>query len=124
MIKRYRLDPKKPPQLTPEEQERIDTARIDYSDIPPLDDEFFARAKHPPAPERQHKRSRTEPYVICLSCGGLHVGVAPDEPAGDTCFRCKGTDLAEISDRETRVKVPRGVTIQAVHWPPARHCRT
>jgi hypothetical protein len=44
-MKRYRLDPKKPRQLTPEEQERLVKARIDYSDIPPLGDEFFAKAK-------------------------------------------------------------------------------
>jgi hypothetical protein len=45
MIKRYRLDPKKLPQLTPEEQRRLDRAEIDYSDIPPLGDEFFSQAK-------------------------------------------------------------------------------
>lgn len=37
-MKRYRLDPKKPPQVTPEEE-----SRPDYSDIPPLDDEFFPK---------------------------------------------------------------------------------
>lgn len=56
------------------------------------------------------------PYVICMS--SLHVGVSHDEPAGDLCFLSKGTDLAEITDREARVRVPPGVTIQAVHWPP------
>jgi uncharacterized protein (DUF4415 family) len=50
-MKRYCLDPKKPRQLTPEEQERLDKARIDYSDIPPLGDECFSKAKQawPPA---------------------------------------------------------------------------
>ena len=33
----YRLDPKNPRQLTPEEARRLDEAQIDYSDIPPLD---------------------------------------------------------------------------------------
>jgi uncharacterized protein (DUF4415 family) len=53
-MKRYRLDPKKPRQLTEEEQKRLDKARIDYSDIPPLGDEFFATAKRawPPAKEQ------------------------------------------------------------------------
>jgi hypothetical protein len=37
-MKRYRLDPKKPRQLTPEEARRLDEAPIDYSDIPPLTD--------------------------------------------------------------------------------------
>lgn len=46
-MKRYRLDPKKPRRLTPEEARRLARSRIDYSDIPPLGDEFFARAKKP-----------------------------------------------------------------------------
>ena len=43
-MKRYRLDPKKPPNLTPAESRRLDTLPIDYSDIPPLGDEFFTKA--------------------------------------------------------------------------------
>jgi uncharacterized protein (DUF4415 family) len=43
-MKRYRLDPKKPRQLTPAEARRLDTTPIDYSDIPPLGDEFFKKA--------------------------------------------------------------------------------
>jgi hypothetical protein len=61
------------------------------------------------------------PYVICMSCGWLHVGVSRDQPAGDNCFRCGGGDLAAVAESEVRVKVPRGVTIQAVHWPPRAH---
>jgi uncharacterized protein (DUF4415 family) len=51
MMKRYRLDPKKPRQLTPAEARRLDATPIDYSDIPPLGDEFFkkAAAEWPPA---------------------------------------------------------------------------
>ncbi len=51
MIKRYLLDPKKPRALTPQEARRLDATPIDYSDIPPLGDEFFtkARAEWPPA---------------------------------------------------------------------------
>jgi hypothetical protein len=41
----YRLDPAKPRQLTDDERRRLDKARIDYSDIPPLDTEFYARAR-------------------------------------------------------------------------------
>lgn len=44
MIKRYRPDPKKPRQLTPEELRRLDETPIDYSDIPALDQEFFKKA--------------------------------------------------------------------------------
>ncbi len=43
-MKRYRLDPKKPRSLTPAEARCLNAAPVDYSDIPPLDDEFFARA--------------------------------------------------------------------------------
>ena len=50
-MKRYRLDPQKPRQLTPAEARRLDATPIDYSDIPPLGDEFFtkATAAWPPA---------------------------------------------------------------------------
>ncbi len=50
-MKRSRLDPKKPRRLTPAEARRLDAAPIDYSDIPPLGDEFFAKAtaEWPPA---------------------------------------------------------------------------
>jgi hypothetical protein len=73
-MKRYRLDPKKPRQLTPEEQARLDKARIDYSDIPPLGDEFFSKAKQawPPAKEQltgnalSQEGRRTEPFAaVC-----------------------------------------------------------
>jgi len=43
-MKRYRLETKKPRQLTPAEARRLDAAPIDYSGIPPLGDEFFAKA--------------------------------------------------------------------------------
>jgi len=43
-MKSYRLDPRKPRQLTPAEARRLDATPIDYSDIPPLGDEFFAKA--------------------------------------------------------------------------------
>jgi hypothetical protein len=48
IMKRHRLDPTKPRQLTPEEERRLDETPIDYSDIPPLGDEFFSRAKRDP----------------------------------------------------------------------------
>jgi Protein of unknown function (DUF433) len=46
-MKNYRPDPKNPRQLTPEEAQRLESAPHDYSDIPPLGDEFFSRAKRP-----------------------------------------------------------------------------
>jgi uncharacterized protein (DUF4415 family) len=50
-MKRYQPDPEHPRQLTPAEALRLDAVSIDYADIPPLGDDFFARAKAawPPA---------------------------------------------------------------------------
>ncbi len=50
-MKEYRLDQKDSRRLTPAEARRLDRTPIDYSDIPPLEDEFFAKAKAawPPA---------------------------------------------------------------------------
>ena len=50
-MKRYRLDPKQPHHLTPAEARRLNAIPVDYSDIPPLGDEFFAKAAEvwPPA---------------------------------------------------------------------------
>jgi hypothetical protein len=44
-MKRYRLDPKKLRQLTPAEVRRLDATPIDYSDIPPLGDEFLRKQR-------------------------------------------------------------------------------
>ena len=63
-MKRYRLDPKKPRQLTPEEQARLDKARIDYSDIPPLGDEFFSKAKQAWPPAKQQLTIRLDSDVL------------------------------------------------------------
>ena len=43
-VKRYHLDPHKPRRFTAEEVHRLKTTRIDYSDIPPLDDKCFSEA--------------------------------------------------------------------------------
>jgi BrnA antitoxin of type II toxin-antitoxin system len=43
-MKRYQLDPKQPRQLTLAEARRLDATPIDYSDIPPLGGDFFAKA--------------------------------------------------------------------------------
>jgi uncharacterized protein (DUF4415 family) len=63
-MKRYRLNPKKPRQLTPEEQERLDKACIDYSDIPPLGDEFFSKAKQAWPPAKQQLTIRLDSDVV------------------------------------------------------------
>jgi uncharacterized protein (DUF4415 family) len=63
-MKRYRLDPKKPRQLTSEEQQRLAKARIDYSDIPPLGDEFFAKAKQAWPPKKDQLTIRLDSDVL------------------------------------------------------------
>jgi hypothetical protein len=59
MMKRFKLDPKNPPQMTPAQLKRLDEMPIDYSDIPELDEEFFKNAKvvdWPPAKSPARKK--------------------------------------------------------------------
>ena len=63
-MKRYRLDPKKPRQLTPAEARRLDAVRIDYSDVPPLGDEFFAKAKEAWPPAKHQLTIRLDTDVL------------------------------------------------------------
>jgi hypothetical protein len=52
-MKSYQLDPKEPRRLTKKEAERLEAAPIDYSDIPPLGEEFFSKAKQAWPPAKQ-----------------------------------------------------------------------
>ena len=63
-MRRYRLDPKKPRQLTPAETRRLDAAPIDGSDIPPLGDEFFTRAMEAWPPAKQQLTIRLDTDVL------------------------------------------------------------
>jgi uncharacterized protein (DUF4415 family) len=63
-VKRYQLDPKNPRQLTEREQRQLDTTRIDYSDIPPLGDEFFSKAKEAWPPTKQQLTIRLDTDVV------------------------------------------------------------
>jgi len=63
-MKRYRLDPKKPRQLTPAEARRLDATPIDYSDIPPLGDEFFTKATVAWPPAKQQLTIRLDADVL------------------------------------------------------------
>jgi uncharacterized protein (DUF4415 family) len=63
-MKRYRLDPKKPRQLTPAEARQLDATRIDYSDIPPLNDEFFAKARADWPPAKRQLTIRLDADVL------------------------------------------------------------
>lgn len=63
-MKRYRLDPERARQLTAQEERRLKAARIDYSDIPPLGEEFFARAKRAWPPVKQQVTIRLDADVL------------------------------------------------------------
>jgi uncharacterized protein (DUF4415 family) len=63
-MKRYRLDPKKLRQLTEDEARRLDAARIDYSDVLPFDEEFFAKAKQAWPPTKQQLTIRLDTDVV------------------------------------------------------------
>jgi len=64
MMKRYKLDPKKPRKLTPAEARRLKKTAIDYSDIPPLGDEFFAKAVADRAPAKHQLTIRLDADVL------------------------------------------------------------
>jgi uncharacterized protein (DUF4415 family) len=52
-MKRFRLDPSKPPRLNPAQAKRLAKARVQYGDIPPLAAAFFARAAEAPVAKQQ-----------------------------------------------------------------------
>ena len=64
MRKSYLLDPKKPRKLTVAEARRLDEAPIDYSDIPPLGDEFFRRATTAWPPAKKQLTIRLDTDVL------------------------------------------------------------
>ena len=63
-MKRYRQDPKKLRRLTPAETRRLDAAPLDYSDIPPLGDEFFTKATEAWPPPKQQLTIRLDTDVL------------------------------------------------------------
>ena len=63
-MKRYRLDPKKSRQLTPAEARRLDAMPIDYSDIPPLGEDFFKKATVAWPPSKQQLTIRLDADVL------------------------------------------------------------
>jgi len=63
-MKRYRLDPRKPRQLSRSEVRRLEAAPIDYSEIPPLGEEFFARARAPWPPAKKQLTVRLDADVL------------------------------------------------------------
>jgi len=64
MMKRYRLDPKKPRNLTPAEARRLNAAPLNYSDIPPVGDEFFAKATVAWPPSKKQLTIRLDEDVL------------------------------------------------------------
>ena len=63
-MKRYRLDADSPRQLTPAEARRLASIPIDYSDIPPLGDEFFEKAAVAWPPTKQQLTIRLDGDVL------------------------------------------------------------
>ena len=63
-MKRYRLDPKKPRQLSPAETHRLEAAPIEYFDIPPLGDGFFTKARAAWPPTKQQLTIRLDADVL------------------------------------------------------------
>jgi uncharacterized protein (DUF4415 family) len=63
-MKRYRLDPQKPRKLTAAEGRRFTAAPIDYSDIPPLGEEFFAKATTAWPPVKKQLTIRLDADVL------------------------------------------------------------
>jgi uncharacterized protein (DUF4415 family) len=63
-MKLYRLNRTKPRQLTPSEARRLDAIPIDYSDIPPLGDEFFKKATLAWPPTKQQLTIRLDADVL------------------------------------------------------------
>lgn len=62
--KRYRLDPKKPRKLTAAEARRLEATPIDYSDIPPLGEEFFRQAARAIPPSKEQLTIRVDKDVL------------------------------------------------------------
>jgi uncharacterized protein (DUF4415 family) len=63
-MKTYQLDPKKLRQLTPAEIRRLDSTPIDYSDIPALGEEFFAKVKTAWPPAKHQLTIRLDADVL------------------------------------------------------------
>ena len=63
-MKRYQLNPKKLRKLTPAEARRLDSAPIDYSDIPPLSAEFLKKATVPWPPVKKQLTIRLDADVL------------------------------------------------------------
>jgi uncharacterized protein (DUF4415 family) len=63
-MKHYQLDAKKPRQLTPAEARRLDAMPVDYSDIPPLGDDFFKKAAAAWPPTKQQLTIRLDADVL------------------------------------------------------------
>jgi uncharacterized protein (DUF4415 family) len=63
-MKRYQLNPQKPRRLTSAEARRLDAMSIDYSDIPPLGDEFFTKATQAWPPTKRQLTIRLDEDVL------------------------------------------------------------
>ncbi|HEY1949113.1 MAG TPA: BrnA antitoxin family protein [Bryobacteraceae bacterium] len=63
-MKRYQLDPENLRHLTSLEKKRLNAIPIDYSDIPPLDEAFFAKATAAWPPAKSQLTIRLDTDVL------------------------------------------------------------
>jgi hypothetical protein len=103
-MQRYRLDPEKPPQLTPDEARRLAETPIDYSDIPPLGDKFFrkAEAEKPPALDAEEIARRREASHQAQACNRIE-GI-PHDPATDPIFEALILGEIDFEQAIARIK--------------------
>ena len=64
IMKRYKLDPKKPRTLTAAEKRRLEATPINYSDIPSLDKATLAKATDAWPPTKQQLTIRLDADVL------------------------------------------------------------
>lgn len=104
-MKRYQPDPKKPRQLTPDEARRLAETPIDYSDIPPLDDELFRKPKlkKPPVLDAEEIARRREAFRQAKACDRI-AGI-PHNPTTAPIF--EAWILGEIDSEEAIVRIKR-----------------
>jgi uncharacterized protein (DUF4415 family) len=69
-MQRYRLDPRRPRRLTRAEARRLDAAPLDYSEIPPLGEDFFRKAAAAWPPAKRQLTIRLDADVLAWVKGG------------------------------------------------------
>lgn len=108
-MKRYRPNPQKPRKLTPTEARRLEATPIDYSDIPPLTDEFFTKAMEAWPPAKRQLTVRLDADVLewlKASGKGYHTRINRILRAVMESQSSRGSRSAHAGRRNSR---PRGL---------------